>query len=96
MATKVKFLSTSAGDYGLAKEGDEIVVSNAVAAKLEKSGAVEVLGETDEDIHKPEAGSVAFTDNTGKEDAPAGDTDPKDPTGKKAAAKKGAAKKSKK
>jgi hypothetical protein len=87
MATKVKFLSTSAGDYGLAKEGDEIVVSNAVAAKLEKSGAVEVLGETDEDIHKPEAGSVAFTDNTS--DAPAEDTkatDAKAP--KKTAAKK--------
>jgi hypothetical protein len=91
MATKVKFLSTSAGDYGLAKEGDEIVVSNAVAAKLEKSGAVEVLGETDEDIHKPEAGSVAFTDNTTKSDAPAEDTKA---TGTKTAPKKGAAKKS--
>jgi hypothetical protein len=88
MAQKVRFLTTSAGDYGLANTGDELVVTNAVATKLEKAGTVEVLGDAgDEEVSAPQSGSVRIADQTGT-NATAGDTDEKNPTGPDKAARK--------
>lgn len=94
MAQKVKFLSTSAGDYGLANTGDELIVTNSVASKLEKAGTVEVLGDAGEDeaISKPESGSVRIADQTGNQAAPAGETDERNPTGPDKTARKAGAK----
>jgi hypothetical protein len=79
----VKFLHTSAGTYGLAKEGDELVVKNETAAKLEKQGTVEITGDAPDDAEEsvPSKGSVRFTDETAKSAAPAGETNTKNPTG---------------
>lgn len=95
MAQRVKFLSTSAGDYGLANTGDELVVTNSVATKLEKAGTVEVLGDAGEDepVSKPQSGSVRIADQTGNAEAPAGDTNEKNPTGADKPASRAAAKK---
>jgi hypothetical protein len=92
----VKFKQTSAGSYGLAQTGDELTVTDTVASHLEKTGVVEVLGDSDEDPSVPTKGSVRFTDETGKGEAPAGETDPKNVTGPDKKAPKAAPKKSKK
>jgi hypothetical protein len=91
----VKFKQTSAGSYGLAQTGDELTVTDTVASHLEKTGVVEVLGDSDEDASVPSKGSVRFTDETGKGEAPAGETDPKNATQDKKTPK-AAPKKSKK
>jgi hypothetical protein len=83
MGKKVRFLQTSAGDYGLAQTGDELVVTNSVASKLEENKVVEVLGDAgDEPVSKPTSGGVRFIDETNQSAAPAGETDEKNPTGK--------------
>jgi hypothetical protein len=56
--SKVKFLQNSAGSYGLAHEGDEVIVKSSVAKELEKAGIAEISGDTDEDETIPQAGSV--------------------------------------
>jgi hypothetical protein len=101
MAQKVKFLQTSAGDYGIAHTGDELIVKDSVATHLEKNGVVKVLGEAGNDeVSKPEKGSIRIADLTGNQ-IPAGETDEKNPTGAdrpaaKATPLKSAAKKGKK
>jgi hypothetical protein len=79
----VKFLQTSAGTYGLANAGDELVLKNSVAEQLEKAGTVEITGDAGEDAEEsvPTKGSVRFADETGKSAAPAGETNTKNPTG---------------
>lgn len=66
MAKKVRFLTTSAGDYGLANTDDELVVSDSVADKLEEAGTVKVLGKAgDDEVAKPDKGSIRIDDQTG-------------------------------
>jgi hypothetical protein len=79
----VKFLHTSAGTYGIAHEGDELTLNDAIAAKLEKQGTVEITGDAGDDAEESVApvGSVRITDETGKTNTPAGETNPKNPTG---------------
>lgn len=98
MAKKVKFLQTSAGDYGLANTGDVLTVTDSVAAALEKNKVVEVVGSAGEDdVSKPEHGGVRISDQTGNQARPAGETNPKNPTGPdKPAPKAGPLKPSKK
>jgi hypothetical protein len=80
--SKVKFLQNSAGSYGLAHEGDEVIVKSSVAKELEKAGIAEISGDTDEDETIPQAGSIRIADETGKGNSPAGETDEENPTGK--------------
>ena len=92
MAKKVKALQTIAGEYGKAFAGDEIVVRDRTADQLAKAGLVEVLGDAeDETVSVASKGSVRFTDETRKQDAPAGETDEANPTGKDLPVKKAAA-----
>jgi hypothetical protein len=79
----VKFLHTSAGTYGLANEGDELTLKDSVANQLEKQGTVEITGDAGEDAEESVAtkGSVRISDQTGQGTAPAGETNPKNPTG---------------
>jgi hypothetical protein len=80
----VKFLSTSAGSYGVAHTGDELVLKNSVAAELEKNGTVEVLGDADEDAEESAVkGSLRIHDETGVKEKAETETDPKNPTGAK-------------
>jgi hypothetical protein len=80
----VKFLSTSAGSYGVAHTGDELVLKNSVAAELEKNGTVEVLGDADEDAEESAVkGSLRIHDETGVKEKAETETDPDNPTGKK-------------
>lgn len=67
----VKFNQTSAGLYGVAHEGDELVLKNHLAAELEKLGIVKVLGDAEEEAEEsiPSKGSVRFHDETNKEKA---------------------------
>lgn len=99
----VKFLTTSAGSYGIAHTDDELVLKDSVANQLEKQGTVEILGDAGADAEEsvPEKGSLRIADLTNQSAAPAGETDTKNPTGKdkpaaKATALKSAAKKGKK
>jgi hypothetical protein len=82
----VKFLQTSAGSYGLAKEGDTAVVSEAVAKQLEEKGVVKVQGSTSKEETVPEAGSVTISEQKAAGQKAEGDA--KDATGKAAAKKR--------
>lgn len=86
---KVKFLQTSAGVYGLAKEGDTAVLAEADAKKLEDRGVVEIKGSSSDEPTRAQAGHLTITDETGK--STAAETDPKNPTTEKTAASKGSA-----
>lgn len=102
MATKVKALQSLAGDYGNAVEGDEIEMRDADAQQLEKVGAVKIVGKTSADEKAEDFRASNLTTATGQEKGlrikdetikagktgAEGDTDPKNPTGKKPAAKK--------
>src|SRR4051812_27158501 len=97
----VKFLQNSAGSYGLAHTDDELVLKDSVANELEKAGVVEITGDAGKDAEEsvPEKGSLRISDQTNQTAPPAGETNPKNPTGKdlpvakpaplKSAAKKG-------
>lgn len=79
---KVKFLNTSAGAYGVAHSGDELVLKNGLAGELEKAGTVQVLGDADDD--EPESvaqkGSLRIHDETIKEKVAEEKEDKYDPT----------------
>jgi hypothetical protein len=95
---KVKFLHTSAGTYGLAAEGDELTLQDSHAAQLEKQGVVKVTGDAGKDAEESvaEKGSLRINDLTAKANVSAGETDPKNPTGKDKPAPKALAPKTKK
>lgn len=108
MATRAEALTSTTGDYGSAKTGDVIVLRDSNAKELEEKGVIKILGKASDDegaegfraynesTSKGEPTSLRIHDQTvksGKTGAE-GDTDPKNPTGNKAAAKKAAAKKS--
>lgn len=83
--SKVEFLSTSAGAYGIAQKGDKLVINTKVAEELEKKGVVKITGAAADGAEEstPTKGSVRFTDetNAGKaQAAPAKATDPGNPT----------------
>lgn len=108
MAKKVTALTSMAGDYGFAKEGDELEVSDSLAKELESKGLVKVGASTSTDekaegfrasnltTAKEQEKGLRIKDETiksGKTGAE-GETDAKNPTGKKpAAAKKSSGKK---
>jgi hypothetical protein len=86
MAKKVTAIAkqTIHGSYGLATEGQEIVLDEKHAKQLEKRGAIEITGETDDEPTTKKEGSFSITDNTGKPKEKAEqDTDAKNPTGEK-------------
>jgi len=84
---KVKAIAkqTLAGSYGVATEGQEIVLDEKHARQLEKSGAIEITGEAGEDEGEQKEGSFTITDNTGGKEKAEGDTDKANPTGAKKA-----------
>lgn len=103
MATKVKALSSMAGDYGFAKEGDELEVRDSNAKELEEKGLVKIIGKGsgDENNEAWRASNLTTTkegqekglrikDETNKSGKTGAeqDTDPKNVTGKKTGAKK--------
>jgi hypothetical protein len=87
MAKKVRALTTTAGDYGLARPGSEFVTSDQTALQLEAKGLVEVLSdEPDEAISVPRKirGSISITKSNPEGDAPGPafeETNRHDPTG---------------
>jgi hypothetical protein len=60
----VKFLTTSAGTYGVAHAGDQLTLKDSVATQLEKQGTVKVTGDAGEDAEESVApkGSVRITE----------------------------------
>lgn len=82
---KVKFLTTSAGDYGNAFAGDEKEVQDSLAEQLEEKGIVKVLGSAGKDPVSDESKStISVKDNTKKSS-----TQVLSKTPKKSASKKG-------
>jgi hypothetical protein len=85
--SKVEFLQTTAGAYGIAHTGDKLVIDARVAKELEEKGALKITGEAGDGAEEsiPTKGSVRFIDETNAAKkqgaAPAGETDEKNPTG---------------
>jgi hypothetical protein len=83
---KVKFLSSSAGSYGVANTGDELVLNPSLAKELEEKGIVKVTGDAGKDAEENVVkGSLRIHDETLKGDALRKATaeekeDPNDPT----------------
>lgn len=81
---KVKFLNTSAGSYGIAHIGDELVLQDSHAAQLEKLGNVKILGDAkDAKESVAQSGSFRIADQTSKEKVTEEKEDKFDPTNEK-------------
>lgn len=63
---KVKFLTTSAGDYGTAFKDDEKEVTDSLATQLEEAGTVKVLGSAGKDPVVGTTNTVSIKDETSK------------------------------
>lgn len=69
------------GSYGLATEGEKIVLDKKHAEQLEKQGALEIVGEAGDESTKET--SFSITDNTGKKEKSEQETSTANPTGEK-------------
>lgn len=64
---KVKFLTTSAGDYGTKFANDEAELTDSLATQLEEAGTVKVLGSAGKDpVADKSESTVNIKDETSK------------------------------